>query len=34
MPPEWQAAMQELLLVAEHNGPTMLARMLALNNQR
>jgi hypothetical protein len=31
---EWQAAMQALLLVAEHNGPTMLARigvMRALN---
>jgi hypothetical protein len=32
--PEWQAAMQALLLVAEHGGPTMLARvgvMRALN---
>ncbi len=32
--PEWQAAMQALLLVAEHDGPTMLARigvMRALN---
>jgi hypothetical protein len=32
--PEWQAAMEALLLVAEHNGPTMLARigvMRALN---
>jgi hypothetical protein len=32
--PEWQAAMEALLLVAEHNGPTMLARigvMQALN---
>jgi hypothetical protein len=32
--PEWQAAMQALLLVAEHNGPTMFARigiMRALN---
>jgi hypothetical protein len=31
---EWQAAMVALLLVAEHDGPTMLARigvMLALN---
>jgi len=25
--PEWQAAMQALLLVAEHGGPTMLARI-------
>ena len=25
--PEWQAAMRALLLVAEHGGPTMLARM-------
>jgi hypothetical protein len=25
--PEWQAAMEALLLVAEHNGPTMLARI-------
>ena len=23
----WQAAMQALILVAEHNGPTMLARI-------
>ena len=32
--PEWQAAMEALLLVAEHDGPTMLARigvMQALN---
>jgi hypothetical protein len=32
--PEWQAAMQALLLVAERDGPTMLARigvMRALN---
>jgi hypothetical protein len=32
--PEWQAAMEALLLVAEHNGPTMFARigiMRALN---
>jgi hypothetical protein len=32
--PEWQAAMQALLLVAENGGPTMLARigvMRALN---
>lgn len=32
--PEWQAAMEALLLVAEHGGPTMFARigvMLALN---
>jgi hypothetical protein len=31
---EWQAAMEALLLVAERNGPTMLARigmMLAIN---
>jgi len=31
---EWQAAMQALLLVAEHDGPTMFARigvMKALN---
>jgi hypothetical protein len=31
---EWQAAMQALLLVAEHDGPTMFARigvMRALN---
>jgi hypothetical protein len=25
--PEWQAAMEALLLVAERNGPTMLARI-------
>jgi hypothetical protein len=25
--PEWQAAMQALLLVAEHDGPTMFARI-------
>jgi hypothetical protein len=33
-PPEWQAAMHALLLVAEHDGPTMFARigvMRALN---
>jgi hypothetical protein len=24
---EWQAAMEALLLIAEHGGPTMLARM-------
>jgi hypothetical protein len=33
-PEEWRAAMQALLLVAEHGGPTMLARigvMRALN---
>jgi hypothetical protein len=32
--PEWQAAMEALLLVVEHNGPTMFARigvMRALN---
>lgn len=32
--PEWQAAMEALILVAENNGPTMLARigvMRALN---
>jgi hypothetical protein len=32
--PEWQAAMETLLLVAEHDGPTMFARigiMRALN---
>jgi hypothetical protein len=27
MPPEWQAAMQALLLVAEHDGPEMFARI-------
>jgi hypothetical protein len=35
--PEWQAAMQALLLVAEHDGPTMFARigmMRALNGHR
>jgi hypothetical protein len=34
--PEWQAAMEALLLVAEHNGPTMFARigiMRALNRR-
>lgn len=34
--PEWQAAIEALLLVAEHDGPTMLARigvMRALNRQ-
>jgi hypothetical protein len=25
--PEWQAAMEVLLLVAEHDGPTMMARI-------
>jgi hypothetical protein len=25
--PEWQAAMEALLLVAEHDGPTMFARI-------
>jgi hypothetical protein len=25
--PEWQAAMEALILVAERNGPTMLARI-------
>ena len=33
---EWQAAMQVLLLVAEHDGPAMFARigvMKALNRQ-
>ena len=33
--PEWQAAMEALLLVVEHNGPTMMARigvMRALNH--
>jgi hypothetical protein len=33
---EWQAAMQALLLVVEHNGPTMFARigiMRALNRK-
>ncbi|SHG69413.1 hypothetical protein [Bradyrhizobium erythrophlei] len=33
---EWQAAMEALLLVAEHDGPTMFARigvMRALNRQ-
>jgi hypothetical protein len=24
---EWQAAMEALILVAEHNGPTMMARI-------
>ena len=35
--PEWQAAMEALLLVAEHDGPTMLARigiMLALTTEK
>lgn len=27
---EWQAVMQALILVAEHNGPTMFARMVSL----
>jgi hypothetical protein len=27
---EWQAAMQALILVAEHNGPTMFARIGAM----
>ena len=34
--PEWQAAMEALILVAENDGPTMLARigvMRALNRQ-
>ena len=34
MAPEWQTAMEALILVATHGGPTMLARigvMLALN---
>jgi hypothetical protein len=34
--PEWQPAMKALLLVAEHGGPTMFARigiMRALNQQ-
>ena len=34
---EWLAAMQALLLVAEHDGPTMFARigmMLALNHSK
>ena len=34
--PEWQAAMEALILVAENGGPTMLARidvMRALNRQ-
>ena len=25
--PEWQAAMQALIMVAEHDGPTMMARI-------
>jgi hypothetical protein len=25
--PKWQAAMQALILVAEHDGPTMMARI-------
>jgi hypothetical protein len=28
--PEWQAAMECLILVAEKNGPTMMARILLL----
>ena len=35
--PEWQAALQALLLVAEHDGPTMMARigvMRALNRHK
>jgi len=28
--PEWQAAMQALLLVAEHDGPTMFARIAVM----
>ncbi|MGV7219647.1 hypothetical protein [Bradyrhizobium sp. UFLA05-112] len=35
--PEWQAAMEALILVAENGGPTMLARigiMRALNRSR
>jgi hypothetical protein len=35
--PEWQAAMEALLLVAEHDGPTMFARigmMRALHRHR
>ena len=35
--PEWQAAMQALMLVAEHDGPTMFARigmMRALHRNR
>jgi hypothetical protein len=35
-PPEWQAAMEALILVAESGGPTMLARigvMRALNRR-
>jgi hypothetical protein len=35
--PEWQAAMEALILVVEHNGPTMMARigvMRALNRHR
>jgi hypothetical protein len=34
--PEWQAAMEALILVAENNGPTMMARigvMRALNRR-
>src|ERR1700751_4896579 len=34
--PEWQAAMEALMLVAEHDGPTMFARigvMRALNRR-
>jgi hypothetical protein len=27
MPKEWQAAMEASLLVVEHNGPTMFARI-------
>jgi len=35
LPPEWQAAMEALILVAETDGPTMFARigmMRALNH--
>jgi hypothetical protein len=28
---EWQAAMEVLILVAEHNGPTMFARIGVMN---
>jgi hypothetical protein len=31
---EWQAAMQALLLVAEHGGPTMFARIAVMNVPR
>ena len=32
--PEWQAAMEALLLVAEHDGPTMMARIGVMRGLR